>query len=94
MEKVLLELKASHFNNSNYISCYYCPIANAARELFKAKYINEGVCGIVIEEAYYNHPEYNEIHFRIDMDEATNANFSNDVTIRTIELTPYKSIHD
>lgn len=84
-EVIQLPVKAKHFKDAPYRDNCNCPLANAAKEKFNAKYVQEGVDRMQIDNIQYNHNEYGD-QYRNDYINAELAGFD-DTIIRTITLT-------
>lgn len=81
-----LHLKAKHFRNTEFLDCYNCAIAKAAKENFKTTQVREHVNKIYINDIKYSHIKYTPSNFEIDRQEAILSTDPEKI-IRTILLT-------
>lgn len=84
---IKLELKAKHFEGTEYISTDGCAIEKAAEEYFKNEKVNESVNKLHVGKDSYRHDSYGFVDFLDDQDTARSHNFDETV-IRTITLKP------
>lgn len=81
----IVKMKARHFENTTYGSLKYCPLANAIREHFNAKHVEELVYICEVDGVTFGHKAYTRNDYDKDMAIAIEKKY-NDNIIRTIEL--------
>lgn len=91
-KQIILPVRAKHFKNTQYLCVGYCAISKAARELFNAIDVNEGVDVLHVQtdegESSYTHTRYDDIIFCKHKQQAAKTDFD-DTIIFELELTPY-----
>jgi len=86
---MVLKLRASHFDATQFHNGTCCPIATAIKQEIPMSRVIEGVNEVSINDIRYTHERYTSDEYAEDYRKAAEFHFSPEIYVRTLNLEVY-----